>query len=136
MEKTNKTKQLQQWKELSMTSSILTGLAGGNQRESISGDTSRVSARVTSAQAWFTSSQLQSHLTSAVSELQSALDRMSEAWDGDSGRDDRGQLVYDLVSEIKREVASNFREGSYVNVLSNLFSSLITSFSFSLFLSR
>lgn len=119
-----------------MTSSILTGLAGGNQRESISGDTSRVSARVTSAQAWFTSSQLQSHLTSAVSELQSALDRMSEAWDGDSGRDDRGQLVYDLVSEIKREVASNFRAGNYVNALSNLFSNLITSFSFSLFLSR
>lgn len=134
MGKKNKTKQLQQWKELSMTSSILTGLAGGNQRESISGDTSRVSVRVTSAQAWFTSSQLQSHLTSAVSELQSALDRMSETWDGDSGRDDRGQLVY--VSEIKREVASNFRAGNYVNALSNLFSSLITSFSFSLFLSR
>lgn len=108
MEKTNKTKQLQEWKELSMTSSILTGLAGVNQRESISGDTSRVSVRMTSAQAWFTSSPLQSHLTSAVSELQSALDRMSEAWDGDSGRDDRGQLVYDLVSAIKREVASNF----------------------------
>ncbi|XP_020628838.1 coiled-coil domain-containing protein 171-like isoform X1 [Orbicella faveolata] len=65
------------------------GLAGGHTRESISGDTSRASVRVTSAQAWFTSSQLRSHLTSAVSELQSALNRMNEAWDGDSGRDDR-----------------------------------------------
>lgn len=75
----------------------LTGLAGSYKRESISGDTTRVSVRVTSAQAWFTSSQLQSHLTSAVSELQSALNRMSEAWDGDSGRDDRGQLAYGVM---------------------------------------
>lgn len=70
---------------------IFADLAGNHKRESLSGDTSRTSVRVTSAQAWFTSPQLQSHLTSAVGELQSALRRMSEAWDGESGRDDRGQ---------------------------------------------
>lgn len=88
----NKTKQQQQQQQLSISSAILIGLAGSHKRESISGDTSRVNVKVTSAQAWFTNSQLQSQLTSAVNELQSALNRMSEASDGDSGRNDRGQL--------------------------------------------
>lgn len=79
--------------QLSIASAILTGLAGSHKRQSITGDTSHASVRVTSAQAWFTSSQLQSHLTGAVSELQSALNRMREAWDEDSGHDDRGQYV-------------------------------------------
>ena len=46
---------------------------------------------MTSAQAWFTSVQLQSQFISAVVELQSALRRMSEAWDGESDRCDRGK---------------------------------------------
>ena len=50
-----------------------------------------MNVRVTSAQAWFSSPQLQHHVTSAVGELQSALRRMSEAWDGESGRDERGK---------------------------------------------
>ena len=90
----NKAKPQQQ---LSILSAISIGLSGGHKRESISGDRSRVNVKVTSAQAWFTSSQLQSHLTSAVNELQSVLNRMSEASDGDSGRSDRGQLKYAVI---------------------------------------
>lgn len=102
----NKTKQQQ----LSISSAILIGLAGGHKRESISGDTSRVNVKATSAQAWFTSSQLQSHLTRAVNELQSALNRMSEASDGDSGRDDRGQWKYAVIFFLRRQILEMKRE--------------------------
>ena len=101
----NKTKQQQ----LSISSAILIGLAG-RKRESNSGDTSRVNVKVTSALAWFTSSQLQSHLTSAVNELQSALNRMSEASDGDSGRDDRGQWKYAVIFFLRRQILEMKRE--------------------------
>ena len=74
-----------------LSSIILVGLAGSHKRESHAGDTSRASVRVTSAQAWFTSPQLLSHVSSAVGELQSALRRMGEAWDGESERGDRGR---------------------------------------------
>lgn len=65
------------------------GLVSNHRQDSLSRDTSRPSVRVTSAQAWFTSLQLQSNFTGAVVELQSALRKMSEAWDGESGRSDR-----------------------------------------------
>ncbi|XP_015759293.1 PREDICTED: coiled-coil domain-containing protein 171-like [Acropora digitifera] len=65
------------------------GLVSNHRQDSLSGDTSRPSVRVTSAQAWFTSLQLQSNFTGAVVELQSALRKMSEAWNGESERSDR-----------------------------------------------
>lgn len=81
---------LETQKEKQLKSSYFTGLAGYHRRESLSGDTSHACLKVTSAQAWFTSLQLQSHVTSAVSELQSALGRMREARDGERERDSRG----------------------------------------------
>lgn len=79
---------LETQKEKQLKSSYFTGIAGYHRRES--GDTSHACLKVTSAQAWFTSLQLQSHVTSAVSELQSALGRMREARDGEPERDSRG----------------------------------------------
>lgn len=68
-------------------------LVSGHKRESprgdTSNDTSRPSVRVTSAQAWFTSLQLQSLFTGAVVELQSALRKMSEARDEEPEKGDR-----------------------------------------------
>lgn len=68
-------------------------LVSGHKRESPRGetsdDTSRPSVRVTSAQAWFTSLQLQSLFTGAVVELQSALRKMSEARDEEPEKGDR-----------------------------------------------
>ena len=80
---------LETQKEKQLKSSYFTGI-GYHRRESLSGDTSQACLKVTSAQAWFTSLQLQSHVTSAVSELQSALGRMREARDGERERDSRG----------------------------------------------
>ncbi|KAJ7371526.1 hypothetical protein OS493_024866 [Desmophyllum pertusum] len=97
----------------------------GHKRESISADTSRASARVTSAQAWFTSSQLQSHLTSAVGELQSALNRTSEVWDGDSGRDrDGGSRARALSPSSGNNIIAAAR-----NAYSKIISGLQTEFS-------
>ena len=59
---------------------------------------SRGSIKVTLAQAWFTSSQLKSHFTGAVAELQSALKSMRDALDRDLEREDRGKALAGFTS--------------------------------------
>lgn len=95
------------------------GVVNKHKRESSVGDTSRAGARVTSAQAWLTSSQLQSHLISAVSELQSALNKMNEAEDGDSRRDE-----HDGSSRAQSPLTGNniiaAARGAYSKIISRL----------------
>lgn len=81
---------------------MVSGVVNKHKRESSVGDTSRAGARVTSAQAWLTSSQLQSHLISAVSELQSALNKMNEAEGGDSRRDEHGRIFAKRGTKVTR----------------------------------
>ena len=88
-------------------------MVNNHKRESSPADTSRTSARVTSAQAWLTSSQLQSHLIGAVSELQSALNKTHEAEDGDSTWDEQGKLIAKRGARVtKPDQGSNLIFGS------------------------
>lgn len=96
---------------------MVSGVVNKHKRESSVGDTSRAGARVTSAQAWLTSSQLQSHLISAVSELQSALNKMNEAEGGDSRRDEHGRIFAKRGTKVTRTRSNTFIRVIFISSL-------------------